>query len=318
MINQTDTSTNFALDVKGIGDLRLKAKLDNTEGIRIAAQQFEALFMNMMLKSMREAVPKSGLFDSNQTDLFTGILDQQTSQKLAASHGIGLADMLVKQLTRAAGLVDPANPALSPQPALPRVERTSQNNAAVPEKQYIAAASESNNSATPVPESGASALKQSAPHKDFVDRVWPHAVDASQALGVPPHFLIGQAALESGWGQREIRGADGKPSYNIFGVKAGAEWHGEVAEAQTTEYVNGAPQKSVERFRAYASYGEAFRDYIGVLRNNPRYAQIAGGTTDVAKFAQGLQQAGYATDPLYANKLERIVNGNTLRQALLA
>jgi flagellar protein FlgJ len=122
--------------------------------------------------------------------------------------------------------------------------------------------------------------------------------------------MLGQAALESGWGKREIRAADGTPSHNLFGVKAGANWKGSVVETVTTEYVNGVAQKSVEKFRAYSSYADAFRDYANLLRNNPRYAGVvaqAAQGIDAAGFAQGLQKAGYATDPNYADKLTRVI-----------
>ena len=127
--------------------------------------------------------------------------------------------------------------------------------------------------------------------------------------------MVAQAALETGWGKSEPRFADGRPSYNLFGIKAGKSWNGAVVEATTTEYVDGAAQNQVERFRAYASYSEAFRDYANLLASNPRYANVIG-SQDAARFARGLQQAGYATDPMYATKLERIIASNTLRQGL--
>ena len=127
--------------------------------------------------------------------------------------------------------------------------------------------------------------------------------------------MSAQAALETGWGKSELRFTDGKPTYNLFGIKAGRSWNGAVAEATTTEYVNGAAQKTVERFRAYSSYAEAFRDYANLLASNPRYAGVLN-QQDAAGFARGLQQAGYATDPMYAAKLERIIGGPTLRAGL--
>ena len=128
--------------------------------------------------------------------------------------------------------------------------------------------------------------------------------------------MVAQAALESGWGKNEIRRADGSPSFNVFGIKAGRSWSGPVAETVTTEYVNGVAQKSVEKFRAYSSYAEGFRDYANLLLNNPRYAAVLE-QRDAASFARGLQQAGYATDPMYADKLMRILNGNVLRNSLV-
>ena len=127
--------------------------------------------------------------------------------------------------------------------------------------------------------------------------------------------LVAQAALETGWGKSEPRRADGSPSFNIFGIKAGAGWRGAAVEATTTEVVGGVAQTRVERFRAYASYEEAFKDYAGLLANNPRYAAVLN-TQEPARFARGLQAAGFATDPLYAAKLESIIGGATLRQAL--
>lgn len=151
--------------------------------------------------------------------------------------------------------------------------------------------------------------------REFVNRVWAHAGEASRSTGIPAHFMVGQAALETGWGRGELRRADGAPSYNLFNIKAGPNWKGPVVEVPVTEYANGRPYTETARFRAYGSYAEAFRDYAGLLRGNPRYAEVLG-QTDAAGFARSLQQAGYATDPMYADKLTRIIGGATLRTAL--
>jgi flagellar protein FlgJ len=156
----------------------------------------------------------------------------------------------------------------------------------------------------------------SSPPQAFVQRLWPHALEAGRATGLPARFILAQAALESGWGRSEPRGASGAPSYNLFGIKAGPEWSGRVAEAPTTEYVNGAARPTVGRFRAYGSYREAFADYARLLRSHPRYAQVLSQRDDAAGFAKGLQQAGYASDPMYADKLLRVINGAALRGAL--
>jgi flagellar protein FlgJ len=127
--------------------------------------------------------------------------------------------------------------------------------------------------------------------------------------------MVAQAALETGWGRAELRRADGSPSYNLFNLKAGSGWKGPVVEVPVTEYANGRPYTETARFRAYGSYVEAFADYAGLLRESPRYAEVLG-KTDGAAFARSLQQAGYATDPMYADKLTRIIGGATLRNAL--
>ncbi|PWB39835.1 MAG: flagellar assembly peptidoglycan hydrolase FlgJ, partial [Rhodocyclales bacterium] len=155
-----------------------------------------------------------------------------------------------------------------------------------------------------------------APAREFVNRLWSQAGEASRATGIPAHFMIAQAALETGWGRAELRFSDGTPTYNLFGIKAGRGWQGAVAEATTTEYVNGVAQKTVERFRAYSSYAEAFRDYASLLTSNPRYAAVLN-QQDAAGFARGLQRAGYATDPMYAAKLERIIGGQALRAGMV-
>jgi flagellar protein FlgJ len=159
-------------------------------------------------------------------------------------------------------------------------------------------------------QSGAQTQPQQSQVVEFQAKLMPYAQQASQATGIPARFMLGQAALESGWGKREIRGADGTPSHNLFGVKAGGNWKGPVVETVTTEYINGVAHKSVEKFRAYPSYADAFRDYANLLSSNPRYAELMARVAkglDAEGFAQGLQQAGYATDPDYASKLNRII-----------
>ena len=133
-----------------------------------------------------------------------------------------------------------------------------------------------------------------------------------RATGIPAAFMIGQAAHESGWGRREIRNADGTPSHNLFGIKAGADWKGPVAETVTTEFVAGRAVKTVAKFRAYASHAESFADYARLMKNSPRYQQVLAQAQDAGSFAAGLQRAGYATDPAYADKLTRVIN-TTLR-----
>jgi flagellar protein FlgJ len=179
--------------------------------------------------------------------------------------------------------------------------------------------------AAPLPATGAASLAPaSLPNmpagtgpRAFVDKVWPQAVEASRVTGIPARFLVAQAALETGWGKYELKSADGSPSHNLFNIKAGRRWTGDTVSTATTEYSNGVPTRENARFRAYGSYAESFQDYARLIRNNPRYAGVAG-QDDAVAFARGLQSAGYATDPQYADKLARIINGNTLRTALAA
>lgn len=310
-----DLSSRFALDTQGLGDVRRLARQNDPQALKTVAQQFEGMFLNILLKSMRATVPQNGMFDNQQTEMYTALLDQQLSQQIASRRSIGLAKVLETQLQRQQSQ-PPVDAAMAPaMPAKTAVQLPLAPSAlAYPLQKYEMPAA-----GLPLPPlSGGGAVDGAAGDmpKAFVDRLWPHAAEAGKKLGVPPHFLLAHAALETGWGKREILNADGSSSYNLFGIKAGASWQGKTASALTTEYVNGQAQKQVERFRAYGSYAESFADYAGMLRNNPRYAHLFAETASARDFAYGLQKGGYATDPMYADKLMRIIDGAALRQAL--
>jgi peptidoglycan hydrolase FlgJ len=327
MINSHNISDKLAIDTKSVDDLRLQAKQNPEQALKEVAQQFEAIFINMMLKSMREALPKKGIFDSQQTQFYTQMLDQQLAQKMSTS-GIGLADMMVQQLTRANGQqMQPDLTNVAPEERHAALNQSS-SGLAGDISSLLWPAGKTTQQALLQPEQIISSYEEmlikpltpsnpispaSNQPENFVSAVWSHAKAASQATGIPAHFMIAQAALESGWGKHEIRHADNRPSFNLFGIKAGESWKGAVVETVTTEYINGIPEKMVEKFRAYNSYAEGFQDYANLLLNNPRYATVLKNQ-DATAFAQGLQQAGYATDPMYADKLIRIINSNSIRQ----
>lgn len=313
-------SDHFAFDARGLNALKQQAQTSSPESNRAVAKQFEALFLQTVLKSMRDATPRDGIFDSDQSRMYESMLDQQLAQVLATKGGgTGLAAIIEKQLSRSN--IDPQSLGDIPfNPPLPSIPLPSAP-AGIPLSRT------QGKSLTPIdggvqPIVGelpvaAPAIGGASPaSRDFVSRIWPHAHEASQSTGIPAHFMVAQAALETGWGKSEPRLPDGRPSYNLFGIKAGKSWGGPVVAATTTEVVDGVAQKQVENFRAYGSYAEAFRDYANLLKTSPRYANVIG-TQDAASFARGLQQAGYATDPMYASKLTRIIGGNALRSSLL-
>jgi flagellar protein FlgJ len=285
---------SLALDPRGLERLRTDAGASPDKAVREASKQFEVMFVNMLMKSMREAAPQDGPFDSDQTRMYTGMLDQQLAQAIG-TRGIGLADVMARQLSR--GTTPSAD-----------------NAAAIPEAPQRATNTTSSSDSDPSPPT----VRRNARARRFIDKMWPHAVEASRATGIPPHFILGQAALESGWGTREIRSSDGNPTHNLFGIKAGRSWSGQTSSTGTTEFVRGAKQRAVEKFRSYSSYADAFRDYANMLKSNPRYAQALEAGHDPAAFARGLQQAGYATDPAYASKLTRVIMSSALRQGLSA
>ncbi len=301
----------FVLDVRSAQDLREKIRQDPKAGLKEAAQQFESMFLQMVLKSMRDATPSDGLFNSDATRFYTGILDQQMAQQLGGTGQLGFARMIEVQLGRLAATASAGQPG----GAVDDV-RTFAGTAGMPAASIRGAA---RIAGAPTPAAGDAAAVSAAPPsvgaRDFVNRIWPHALEASRETGVPAHFLVAHAALESGWGKHEISRPDGSSTHNLFGVKAGRSWPGESVEVATTEYVNGAAEPAREKFRAYGSYAEAFRDYARLLSGNSRFSGVLG-QQDGTAFARSLQQAGYATDPMYADKLSRIINGSTLRQAL--
>ncbi|MDO9010743.1 MAG: flagellar assembly peptidoglycan hydrolase FlgJ [Gallionella sp.] len=290
MIDSLQMTANLAIDTQSLGQLRAQAKQSPDQALKAAAQQFEAVFMNMMLKSMREATPQDSMMDSDQTRMFTGMLDQQLAQSMS-TRGIGLADMMVRQLSS------------SGQAGMPAAALHSETGALAPLFRGNAPAASALSPQSSVVPSAFNATTQ----QDFVNKMLPHAMQASQASGVPPQLMLGQAALESGWGKREIHMADGSNSFNLFGIKANAGWQGKVAEVMTTEYSNGVAHKQVEKFRAYSSYAEAFKDYAGMMSSNPRYANVLQQAGSPSGMANALQKSGYATDPKYAEKLVSVM-----------
>jgi len=302
----------LSFDVQGVDALRRTVRSSPQEGMKQAAKQFEVLFMQMVLKSMREATPSDGgMFGSQQEKIYTSMLDQQLSQHLSG-RGLGLAEAMFTQLSRSMHTEGtPATPDLSSTvvpstattPATPRA-------AADPSKSQLRLQDLSIYEETAANASLSRSVLPQAHVEAFISRLLPAAQRASQESGVPAQLIMAQAALESGWGRREIRTTDGQPSYNLFGIKADKSWKGSVVDADTTEYVNGVAQKTRASFRAYGSYEEAFSDHGRFLSTNPRYAGVLRAA-DPAGAALGLQQAGYATDPQYGGKLIRIMKQMT-------
>jgi flagellar protein FlgJ len=305
----SDLSGKFALDTNSLGDLKTSAKAGSPDALKGAATQFESMFINMMMKSMRDATPQDGMMDSQETKTFTTMLDQQMSQKLA-KRGIGLADVLVRQLStqqsgaalakemQSGALGIGANAGAEQGAGTTRLKLDADSMAT----DAAAAASGITGSARSTTDAG-----KPAHVRAFQDKLADAAEEAEKSTGVPAKFMMGQAALETGWGKRVIRNQDGSSSNNLFGIKAGPGWKGKVATAVTTEYVNGKPHTRVEKFRSYASHADAFKDYARMLSNNPRYEKVLAHGGDASTFAHGLQRAGYATDPQYAAKLSRII-----------
>lgn len=331
-----------AFDPNSLRDLQRLARTDgqSNDTLRAAAKQFEALFMQMVMKSMRAATPSNDLFDSEQTRMYQSLLDQQLALNVSQARGTGLSEVIFRQLGGKDGGTDAIaalassaqggsggfdlagvarRPAISA--ALQRAALAVPPGAAAQDTLLSGAGSTVDDAllearlreAIQRARDASGAVSPQA--REFVAQAWPHAVEAARRTGIPPAFMVAQAALETGWGEKQLRHADGSPSHNLFNIKAGAAWTGRTVERTVTEYADGRAYAEPARFRAYSSYAESFRDYAELIARSPRYAGVLG-QTDAGAFARSLQDAGYATDPQYADKLTRIIDGATLRSAL--
>ena len=299
------STAGLATDTRSLDALRSRANADPKGAVREAAKQFESLFMAELMKSMRATTLKADGEggSSGAGGMATDMLDQQFATQMSGLPG-GLSEAIMKQLERQMGMTPGPIP----------VTKSANNTPAPLSAKPVA---------TAVPQSGAAGFVQQ--HNSAAQR-------AEAETGIPATFMVSQAALETGWGRKEIRHGDGSPSYNLFGIKAGPNWKGATAEVTTTEYINGKAQKVVAKFRAYGSYAESFADYARLMKDSPRYAGVvraASGATVAGAdanaparaatgFAQGLQRAGYATDPAYADKLSRVINTTLRLQRSLA
>jgi flagellar protein FlgJ len=301
-------SLNTWTDLSGFSSLRHSAQADSKSALPVVAKQFESIFTQMVLKSMREANIGDPLFDSQAGDSWQGLADQQLSVTLSQQgHGLGIADMLVRQLGGKgtdAGATDPLTGATATSGTPSSDDWQSRLGSVV--KAVGGAAGDV----------AASFIPGDA--KDFVTKLAPYAVKAAQKLGVSLRAVLAQAALETQWGKYMPAHADGSSSNNLFGMKAGSSWDGGRVNVPTLEFEDGVAVRKRAQFRAYESPGDSFDDYARLLGDNPRYAGAVGKGDDVLGFAKGLIHGGYATDPSYASKIAAIANSPTMRQALEA
>jgi flagellar protein FlgJ len=289
-------------DAQSLATLKSQAAAHNPKALRAAAQQFESLFIGMVLKSAQDANFKDPLFGSSQQRMYQDLYDQQLSMQLSKTHTFGLAEMLVQQLRRqwsgsgSSTAAGSGTPSASRTAAPPGAVSSLAAPAASPGAPRASGAADGT-SIPPV-----SAAQQSA----FARSLWPDAQRAARQLGVSPVSLIAQAALETDWGRSLPRTASGTTSNNLFGIKAEHGWSGSSVASATHEYRNGIDTATQAQFRAYGSCSQCFQDYTSLLSHNPRYAAALGTGNDVGAFATALQQAGYATDPNYARKLTEV------------
>ncbi len=275
----TSAATTYT-DLNGLA--ALKRDPTSPQAIEGVAQQVEALFLQMMLKSMRDATAGDDP-DSNEMGMYQDMFDKQVALSISQHDDLGIGAILKRQLS---GKTAPAAP--------------KQASAGMPDAAWAAPAA---------------AMAQTP--AQFVSQVMPSIRRAAAALGVNPQGLLAQAALETGWGQRMPRNADGSSSLNLFGIKAGEEWTGARATADTVEFNNGVATPRRTRFRSYGSIEESVSDFANLLKNSPRYREAVASGGDPQEYIEGIGKSGYATDPDYANKLNQILNGAALQAALI-
>ncbi|MGH1462955.1 MAG: flagellar assembly peptidoglycan hydrolase FlgJ [Neptuniibacter sp.] len=335
---ETGAGSNAQLytDLAELQKLKSKARTNSDEGLQLAAKQFEQLFLNMLLRSMREANAAFGednFMNSSQTKFYQGMFDNQLAMEMANDKGIGLTDVLVRQLggqqarkteigelkenslenrkiseamdlaaqIAASALLAKAEGKENP----PGITLTDEQKQTVTEvfEQQIKAVNTATNAGFP---------DRFETPEEFVEKLGPLAEKVAGELGVDPRVLLAQSALETGWGKFMVRGADGSNSNNLFNIKADTRWGGNSARVFTLEYRDGVAQREQAQFRSYESYEDSFRDYVDFLKNSPRYKLALDNASDPYAYVQQLQEAGYATDPEYAEKIKNIFEGDLL------
>lgn len=293
------TKTDVYTDFKGLTELRLNAESKPEETLRAAGRHFEALFIQMMLKSMRDASPGDPLMGGGGQELYRDMFDKQISLTLSEKGSLGLAEAMVRQLRQHLPEADAAPAGAASSTALPQRPNAGIDAATAASSPAAAAHAAPGTTSFDNPDQFAAAM-------------WPAAQAAGRELGVDPRVLIAQAALETGWGRSVMRQAEGGSSHNLFGIKAGVNWHGPSVNVATLEYRDGVAVKERANFRAYGSYAESFADYVDFIKSQPRYREALTHAGDPQRYLNELQNAGYATDPRYADKIGNILRGEVL------
>lgn len=311
-MNATLSDASVFTELNGLNSIRQLGKENTSQAMRKVAEQFEGIFLNMMLKGMRageDSLFADNYLNSNEMKFHRENMDNQLALHMASSGGIGLADALHRQLM-----------ARYPEEAARSADQGADASTAVngninPQRRFSGRVSTS--TASPQNQLPVTLPRVFETQQDFVNALLPLAEKAAARLGVEPKELIAQAALETGWGKKMIAGDNGEPSFNLFGIKAGASWQGRSVSVSTLEFRDGVMQRERADFRAYNSYAESFEDYVTLLSTQPRYQMAFVNPVNHTGLGHRLQQAGYATDPEYGNKIESVKNSPVLRDALL-
>lgn len=309
-----------AIDFHGLNQLRQRAGQSQNEEqtLRQVAGQFESLFVNMMLKSMRQASLAEGLFDSDQSKMYQDMADQQLASDLSMRGGLGLQDVIMRQLGGARYANTPEaipGQTFSIDTVTVRPSLGIRVNEKIIEQIREVRPSPQAEDTEFVEIDMANMPKRFNSPEEFVEKLWPYAERAAEKLGVAPEVILSQAALETGWGKHILADQQGS-SFNLFNIKA-HRWDGDTVAKNALEYRDGKALHEQSQFRAYDSYQHSFDDYVHFLQTQPRYSKALQHVGDPNAFIEQLHEAGYATDPQYADKIKRIMNSDTLAQISL-
>ena len=321
------TEPEFYLNMQQFSHMKLGARNQSLDATKAVAQQFESLFVQQMLTSMRSASIVDEANHSTYTDFYQEMYDKQLAQTISKQGGLGIARMLMTQLP--GGQDDPGNisgsdsgktgkdlPSYRWQEVMHELPADKPAYIALNPAVKLSKLNGGDASAEPVAQPGAIDAGRWDKPADFVDAIWPHAQKAANLLGVSAQALIAQSALETGWGKYTMLSGDGKPAFNIFGIKAGQSWNGPTLARPTLEFRNGLMQTETAHFRAYDSISQALGDYVEFIQSSSRYEKALEHGGDDAVYLRGLQQAGYATDPEYADKIINIMQGQTFSESI--
>ena len=339
ILNQTEQiSPSIYSDNSSLDRIRQKGLTDSPAAIKAAAKEFESFFMNMMLKSMRQAsavIGEESMFSSPQEKMFIGMLDEQMSVELSQKGSLGIAELITRNLAPKQALGFDLSGSRQKQIApvenkvevsgfikegitppqiqiadgiVPKVLNIEKFNLSEYKTEHqIEGKQVEINEIVHVAPTKSSMFESIS---SFVEQLMPLAQKAASKIGLDPKILLAQAALETGWGKHIIHDSTGKPSFNLFGIKDSKSWNGESVKINTLEVESGELVKRKEGFRSYSSFESSFDDFISSISENPRYEKAMEFVHDAKQFVRSIQEAGYATDPQYANKIINIFNRN--------
>ena len=321
----SNSSPDLYLDFSKFNQLRKMTRDDKDAALQAAAQQMEGIFLNMMLQSMRDAnavFAEGNMLDSRDGQFYQGMYDKQLSLNISKNGGIGLADVIVKQMqARSDSKLPETGTAMDiasylKHPVLARTSiKSSEANAAIkadPSVDPVSKVAPPKDAVDKMPNAEQSWNSPS----EFVQAIYPHAKRAAEKLGTSVEAVIAQAVLETGWGEHVMQAGAGDSSFNLFGIKADSRWQGDVVRKNTLEYRNGIAAKENAAFRSYRSLDHAFADYVEFLNSNSRYEPVINKKSEGKQWGFDLQQSGYATDPNYGNKIANVMDSDVFKSAL--